>query len=101
MRRINGERFGRWSLPPDAVEIAVASAVAAGGLFVTAQQAGAAIGLAVLATITASVTGQSRNLSTGFDLAYLVAAGIALTAAVAALVIIPTAARARRIPASA
>ncbi len=73
----------------------------AGGLFVTAQQAGAAIGLAVLATIAASVTGQGRNLSAGFDLAYLVAAGIALAAAVAALVIIPTAARARRIPASA
>jgi EmrB/QacA subfamily drug resistance transporter len=61
----------------------------AGGLFVMAQQVGAAVGLATLATIAAARTASSgASLLDGYRLAYLVQAGIAVIAAVLALVII-------------
>jgi EmrB/QacA subfamily drug resistance transporter len=50
----------------------------AGGLFNTSQQVGAAIGLALLATIAAAATASAHgSLSAGYRLAYLVASGIA------------------------
>lgn len=62
----------------------------AGGLFVTAQQSGAAVGLAVLATIAASTTRATGNLSSGYHASYLTCVALALIAAFAAVVIIPT-----------
>ncbi len=67
----------------------------AGGLFVTAQQVGAAVGLAALATIAAGRTAAEGGvLVDGYRLAYLVQACIAVLAAILALVIIPRVARA-------
>jgi EmrB/QacA subfamily drug resistance transporter len=48
----------------------------AGGSLVTAQQVGAAVGLAALATIAAARTGSSGSVTDGYRLSYLVAAGI-------------------------
>jgi MFS family permease len=53
----------------------------AGGLFVTAQQVGQAIGLAALATIAAAQTNaHDGSLVTGYKAAFLVSIGIAVTA---------------------
>ncbi|HEY0248493.1 MAG TPA: MFS transporter [Gryllotalpicola sp.] len=63
----------------------------AGGLFVTAQQVGAAVGLAALATIAAARSERSDGtLVDGFRLAFLVAAGLCVLAAVLAVAIIRT-----------
>ena len=55
----------------------------AGGLFTTSQQAGSAIGLAVLAAIAASATAHAaqHSLTAGYQLSFLIATGIALAAA--------------------
>jgi hypothetical protein len=54
-----------------------------------AQQVGAAVGLATLATIAAARTASSgASLLDGYRLAYLVQAGIAVLAALLAFVII-------------
>jgi EmrB/QacA subfamily drug resistance transporter len=54
----------------------------AGGLFVTGQQAGAAIGLAALAAVAASRTAADHaSLVAGYRLAFLIATGLALVAA--------------------
>jgi MFS family permease len=54
----------------------------AGGLFVTSQQIGQAIGLAVLATVAAAVTNNHHgSLAGGYRAAYLVAIGFAVLAA--------------------
>ena len=61
----------------------------AGGLLVTAQQAGAAIGLAVLASVAAARSNNAgATLVDGYRMSYLVGAGIALVAAVLALLLI-------------
>ncbi len=52
----------------------------ASGLLNTAQQMGAAVGLAVLATVAAAWTVRTGSLSAGYALAYLLASGIALIA---------------------
>jgi MFS family permease len=53
----------------------------AGGLFVTAQQVGQAIGLAALATIAAAATNAHHgSLVSGYRAAYLVAIGIVVAA---------------------
>jgi MFS family permease len=53
----------------------------AGGLFVTAQQVGNAIGLAVLATIAAAVTNAHHgSLVAGYKAAFLVSIGISVVA---------------------
>jgi EmrB/QacA subfamily drug resistance transporter len=54
----------------------------AGGLLTAGQQIGAAVGLALLATIAAARTEQTGSLATGFDVSYLVAAGLVLIAMV-------------------
>jgi MFS family permease len=54
----------------------------AGGLLTAGQQIGAAVGLALLATIAAARTSQTGSLATGFDLSYLIAAGLVLIAMV-------------------
>jgi EmrB/QacA subfamily drug resistance transporter len=54
----------------------------AGALFTTGQQAGAAVGLAVLATAAAAATdGSGGSLVAGYRLAFLIAAGLAALAA--------------------
>jgi MFS family permease len=54
----------------------------AGALFTTAQQTGAAIGLAVLATLAAARTTNAHDsLTAGYRFSFLVAAGIAVAAA--------------------
>ena len=53
----------------------------AGGLFVTAQQVGQAIGLAALATIAAARTSAAHgSLVSGYQASFLVAAGIVVVA---------------------
>ncbi len=53
----------------------------AGGLFVTGQQAGSAIGLAALAAIAASRTAAEHgSLASGYRLAFMIATGLALLA---------------------
>jgi hypothetical protein len=53
----------------------------AGGLFVTSQQVGQAIGLAALATIAAAQTsGHDGSLVAGYQAAFLMAIGIILIA---------------------
>ncbi|MGO9898986.1 MAG: MFS transporter [Solirubrobacteraceae bacterium] len=53
----------------------------AGGLFVTGQQTGAAIGLAVLATIAATRTDDAHgSLTAGYRPSFLIATGMALAA---------------------
>jgi EmrB/QacA subfamily drug resistance transporter len=62
----------------------------AGGLLVTAQQVGAAIGLAVLATVAAARSRSAgHGLVDGFRLSFLLGAGIALLAATLAVILIP------------
>jgi Major Facilitator Superfamily len=57
----------------------------AGALFTTGQQTGAAVGLAVLATVAAARTAHAAgSLTAGYRLSFLVATGIALVAAVLA-----------------
>jgi EmrB/QacA subfamily drug resistance transporter len=63
----------------------------ASGLINTSQQVGGALGLAILAAISTSVTGQSRNpavLVDGFQDAFLAGAGFALLGLVGTLVLI-------------
>ncbi len=65
----------------------------AGGLFVTSQQIGQAIGLAALATVAAAVTNAHHgSLASGYRSAYLVAIGFA----VLAVLIVAIQMRARR-----
>jgi EmrB/QacA subfamily drug resistance transporter len=65
----------------------------AGGLFVTSQQIGQAIGLAVLATVAAAVTNAHHgSVASGYRSAYLVAIGFA----VLAVLIVAIQMRARR-----
>jgi EmrB/QacA subfamily drug resistance transporter len=53
----------------------------AGGLFVTGQQTGSAIGLAALAAIAATRTAHAdRSLAAGYRLSFLIATGIAVAA---------------------
>jgi MFS family permease len=55
----------------------------AGALFTTGQQTGAAVGLAVLATVAAARTAHAAgSLVAGYRLSFLVAAGIAVLATV-------------------
>jgi Major Facilitator Superfamily len=54
----------------------------AGALFTTSQQTGAALGLAVLATAAAARTAQTGSLSAGYQLSFLIAAGIIVLAGV-------------------
>ncbi len=67
------------------ISVAVTSGVGpgergmAGGLFVTAQQVGQAIGLAALATIAAAVTNAHHgSLVTGYKAAFLVSIGLSV-----------------------
>jgi MFS family permease len=70
----------------------------AGALFTTCQQTGAAVGLAVLATVAAARTAHtSGSLVAGYRLAFVVAVGIACVAIV--LVSLPE--RAKAAPANA
>jgi EmrB/QacA subfamily drug resistance transporter len=70
----------------------------AGGLFVTAQQVGQAIGLAALATVAAAQTNaHAGSLVTGYRTAFLVAIGICA----AAVLIVATQTRTRRTTAKA
>jgi MFS family permease len=67
----------------------------AGGLFVTAQQVGQAIGLAALATVAAAQTSAHHgSLVSGYRAAFLVAIGIS----VVAVLIVGLQMRARTIP---
>ncbi len=54
----------------------------AGGQLTTAQQMGAAVGLAVLATIAATRTNATGSLSAGYATSFLVAVGFTILAAV-------------------
>jgi uncharacterized membrane protein YkgB len=54
----------------------------AGGLLTTGQQIGAAVGLALLATLAAAHTAQTGSLAAGYGFSYLVATGIVLIAIV-------------------
>jgi len=54
----------------------------AGGLLTTGQQIGAAVGLALLATLAASRTAQTGSLAAGYDFSFLVAIGLVLIAIV-------------------
>jgi EmrB/QacA subfamily drug resistance transporter len=59
----------------------------AGALFTTSQQTGAAVGLAVLATVAAARTAAAGgSLTAGYRLSFLIAAAIALVAAIAVTV---------------
>jgi len=70
----------------------------AGGLFVTAQQVGQAIGLAALATVAAAQTAaRAGSLVAGYRAAFLVAIGISA----AAVLIVATQMRTRRTTAKA
>jgi MFS family permease len=61
----------------------------AGGLFVTAQQVGSALGLAVLATVAAARTGHGGSLVSGYRLAFVVATGLVVLAAIVLMLIRP------------
>jgi len=54
----------------------------AGGLLTTGQQIGAAVGLALLATLAAARTVQTGSLASGYGFSYLVALGLVLSAIV-------------------
>jgi MFS family permease len=58
----------------------------AGGLLVTAQQVGAAVGLAVLATVGAARASATDSLTDGYRLSYLTSTGLVIVAAVLLLV---------------
>jgi MFS family permease len=60
----------------------------ASGLMATAQQVGQAVGLAILAGVATAAAPTPQALTDGFQDAFLVAAGFALIAALAATVII-------------
>ena len=69
--------------------VAITSGVAqrdqgvAGGLFATSQQAGSAVGLALLATVAAAESAHaSGSLAAGYRLSFLIATGIAVLSAV-------------------
>jgi predicted MFS family arabinose efflux permease len=68
----------------------------AGGMFVTAQQVGSALGLAVLATIAAARTAHGGSLVTGYRLAFVVTTGLVVFAAIVLILVRP-----RRTPAEA
>lgn len=68
----------------------------AGGMFVTAQQVGSALGLAVLATIAAARTAHGGSLVTGYRLAFVVTTGLVVLAAIGLILVRP-----RRTPAGA
>ncbi|HTU85609.1 MAG TPA: MFS transporter [Solirubrobacteraceae bacterium] len=55
----------------------------AGGLFVTGQQTGAALGLASLVAISVAETSHDHSLTAGYRLAFLVGSGLAIAAAAA------------------
>ena len=61
----------------------------AGGLFVTAQQLGAAIGLAILASVAAARVSATGIPTDGYHTAFITAACIAIGAAVVAFVVVP------------
>ncbi|MCW2495914.1 MFS transporter [Jatrophihabitans sp.] len=52
----------------------------AGGMFVTGQQVGAAVGLAVLATAAAARTTHTGSLVDGYSLSYVIATGLIVVA---------------------
>ena len=52
----------------------------AGGLLTTGQQIGAAVGLALLATLAAARTAQTGSLAAGYNFSFLVAIGLVLIA---------------------
>ena len=54
----------------------------AGGLLTTGQQIGAAVGLALLATLAAARTTQTGSLAAGYDFSFLIAIGLVLLAIV-------------------
>jgi MFS family permease len=54
----------------------------AGGMFVTGQQVGAAVGLAVLATAAAARTQHVGSLVSGYSLSYVIATGLIVVALV-------------------
>jgi MFS family permease len=58
----------------------------AGALFTTSQRTGAAIGLAILATVAATRTRASGSLTVGYQLSFLVATAMAVVAVVAVAV---------------
>lgn len=63
----------------------------ASGLINTSQQVGGALGLAILAAVSISVTGQSRDpavLTDGFQAAFLTGAGFAVAGLIATLLLI-------------
>jgi EmrB/QacA subfamily drug resistance transporter len=63
----------------------------ASGLINTSQQVGGALGLAILAAVSTSVTGSSRDpsvLTEGFQEAFLVGAGFAIAGLIATLLLI-------------
>ena len=55
----------------------------AGGLFVTGQQTGAALGLASLVAVSIAQTNHDHSLTAGYRLAFLVGAGLAIAAVAA------------------
>lgn len=61
----------------------------AGSMFVTAQQLGSAVGLAVLATIAAARTSGTGSPADGYALSYLVATGIVAFTALTVAVLFP------------
>ena len=60
----------------------------AGGLLVAAQQVGSAVGLAVLATLSAARTTSTGSLTDGYRLSYLTATGVVVAAAIIMLVLL-------------
>jgi hypothetical protein len=54
----------------------------AGGLLTTGQQIGAAVGIALRATLSAARTVQAGSLASGYGFSYLVALGLVLLAIV-------------------
>jgi ABC-type glycerol-3-phosphate transport system permease component len=60
----------------------------ASGLMATAQQIGQAVGLAILTGVATTTAATPQALTNGFEIAFVVAAGFALIAALAAFAII-------------
>jgi MFS family permease len=77
-----------------AVSVAITSNIApskrgvASGLFVSAQQVGAAAGLAALATVAAGRTAHTGSLTDGYRLSYTVATVVALVAMLSVLIVL-------------
>jgi EmrB/QacA subfamily drug resistance transporter len=61
----------------------------AGGMFVTAQQIGAAAGLAILATVAATRTDHTGSLVDGYRLAYLIGAALIVVGLIGLLAVRP------------